>query len=332
MGKTIKTILFILLLSSFLISCKGNDAEAAPQSTSTFETLPSPTNAPDRVVLIAEEGADSWTLEQTNLTLQELAASSGLEYETRQSINSSEITADIKVLVFLSHPTNLGSLSNAAPNTQFIVISDQDWTPSTNVSIIRVDPTYQTFMAGYASVMLADNFRSGGMLTSEGGSLNIAYKNGAKYFCGLCNALIFPYNNYPLTKEVSPSATSTEWMQAFNELNLSTILFVYVPPQAYSSDLFNYIAQTNVKIIGITTPPAEAMPLWAGTFLIDGVSPIREIWNDVVAGRGGKTVNASLYLADTQAGLISQGRQALLNQVIDDLQAGTIYTLDPNAE
>jgi hypothetical protein len=48
-----------------------------------------------------------------------------------------------------------------------------------------------------------------------------------------------------------------------------------------------------------------------------------------LAGNGGKTIYASLYLADTQNGFISQGRQQLLQQVISDIQAGRIYPLDP---
>jgi hypothetical protein len=321
-------IILLMLIAVLLISCKGKTEEAAPQATPTSMPLPSPTTAVDRVVLITGEIQHAWTLQQANSTLQELAASSGFEYETRTEIQSNEITPDVKVLVFLSHPQNLGSLSNSAPNTQFIVISDQEWTPSTNVTLIRADSTNQVFMAGYAAVMLADNFRGGGLLTSENSNEIIAFKNGAKYFCGLCNAVITPLNNYPMTKEISQSSQPADWMQAFDELNQNTILYVFVPPPAYSTDLFNHIAQTSVKIIGITTPPAEAQAIWAGTFLIDGFTPIKDIWNDVLAGNGGKTVNASLYLADTQAGLISPGKQQLIQQVITELQAGRIYTLD----
>ncbi len=332
MRKKTTFLILLLIIGSLLISCKGKTEEAATPAAQTDIPLPTPTTAADRVVLITGDVQDTWTLQQANSILQELAASSALAFETRAAIQSNEITPDIKVLVFLNHPQNLGSLSNSASGTQFIVISDQEWTPSANVTIIRSDLTNQVFMAGFASVMLSDNFRGGGLLTSENSNLTTAYKNGAKYFCGLCNALITPLNRYPVTKEISQSSQPADWIAAFDEINLSTILYVFVPPQAYSTDLFNHIAQTSVKIIGIATPPAEAQAIWAGTILGDGLTPIKDIWNDVLTGNGGKTVNASLYLADTQAGLISPGKQQLLQQVITELQAGRIYTLDPMAE
>jgi len=332
MRKKTAFLFLLMVIGSLFISCKGKAQEAAIPEAPTSVPLPTPTTAADRVVLITGDIQDTWTLQQANTVLQELATSSGLVFETRTEIQSNEITPDMKVLVFLSHPQNLGSLSNSSSSTQFIVISDQEWTPESNVTIIRSDLTNQVFMAGYASVMLADNFRGGGLLTSATSNLTTAYKNGAKYFCGLCNAVITPLNRYPITKEIPQSSQAADWIAAFDEINSSTILYVFVPPQAYSTDLFNHIAQTNVKIVGIATPPPEAQAIWAGTFLIDGITPIQDIWDDVLAGNGGKTVNASLYLADTQTGLISPGRQQLLQQVIMELQAGRIYTLDPLAE
>ncbi|MGV8025803.1 MAG: hypothetical protein AB2L18_04510 [Anaerolineaceae bacterium] len=329
MRKKTAFLILLMVIGSLFISCKGKAEEAA---TPTSVPLPTPTTAADRVVLITGDVQDAWTLQQANTILQELATSSNLVFETRTAIQSNEITPDVKVLVFLSHPQNLGSLSNSASGTQFIVISDQEWTPESNVTIIRSDPTNQIFMAGFASVMLADNFRGGGLLTSENSNLITAYKNGSKYFCGLCNALITPLNKYPITKEITQSSQPADWIAAFDEINLNTILYVFVPPQAYSAELFNHIAQTSVKVIGITNPPAEAQSIWAGTILSDGLTPIKAIWNDVLAGNGGKTINASLYLADMQTGFISPGKQQLLQQVITELQAGRIYTLDPMAE
>ncbi|HAF60926.1 MAG TPA: hypothetical protein DCK95_01210 [Anaerolineaceae bacterium] len=325
-------ILLYVLIGSTLFACSPKNEPAVVQDTPAMEILPSPTTAPDRVVVITGDVQDSWTLEKANSTVQELATASGLEFESQISINSREITPDIKVLVYLYHPNNLGSLANSAPNTQFIVISDQEWTPSHNVSIIRADSTYQTFMAGYASVMLAENFRGGGLLTSEDSAKNVAYKNGAKFFCGSCSALISPLNSYPFTKEIPQSSPAADWITAFDEVNFNTILYMYIPPQAYSTELFNHIAQTNVKILGIATPPAEAFPIWAGTFLIDGFTPIKEIWDAVLQGNGGQTINASLSLADTQSGFISTGKQQIIQDVIAELQAGRIYTLNPMAE
>ena len=328
MKKNALVLVVLLFLGIFLGSCNGKSEEILPTEIPTEVPLPSPTPALDRVVLVTGDNPDSWMLQQATSTLQGLAQNSSLEFETRTNIQSNEITSDMKVLVFLSHPQNLGSLSNGAPDAQFIVISDEEWVPSSNVTIIRSDTKYQYFMAGYASVMLAENFRSGALLPIENGDFNTAYKNGAKYFCGICNAVISPLNAYPITRELSSSSAPADWINAFEEIRLNSILYVFVPPAAYSADLFNYIAQSGAYVIGIAAPPAEAQAVWAGTFLSDGISPITDIWNDVMAGNGGKTVFASLYLEDAQNGFISQGKQQLLQQVISDIQAGMIFPLD----
>jgi len=330
MKKNAAILVILLVFSIFFASCKGKADNVIFSATAT--NVPTSTPAADRVVLISGDNPDSWTLQQANFVIQGLAQKSGLEFEVRTNIQSNEITSDIKILVFLNHPQNLGSLSNDAPNTQFIVISNQDWTPSSNVTMIHSDPNSQYFMAGYASVMLADNFRGGALLNAENSERNTAYRNGAKYFCGICNAVITPLNQYPITKELPPTSSAADWINAFNEISLNTIVVVFIPPEAYSADLFNSIVQSGVKVIGISAPPAEAQPAWAGTFLIDGVDPIIDIWDDVIAGKGGKTVYASLYLADTQNGFISPGKQQLLEKTISELQAGRIYTLNPLSE
>jgi len=329
MRKFITTLILTSLFLGLASACGAQDNTPIPEPTPTIEVMPTPTMAPERAVLIADTATDAWTLEQATAALQELTYNSGLEFEIRSTINASEITPDIKVLVFLQHPENLGSLSNAAPGTQFIVISDQEWTPSANVNIIRSDTNHQVFMAGYAAVMLSDNFRGAGLLTVEEPELKTAFVIGAKFFCGLCNSLVYPLNVYPVYKELPSTSQPSEWLAGFNELALSTIQYLYIPPQAYSADLFNALAPSGIRLVGIISPPAEAAPMWAGTLKSDGFVPLRTIWDDVLQGIGGKTVYASLQLTDTQTGFIGEGKQKLINSVIEEMQAGRIYTQDP---
>ena len=86
--------------------------------------------------------------------LRELAASSALEFERREQVIANEITSDIKVMVFLNQPENLGSLASGAPGTQFVAIMDQDWNPGQNVTVIRRRDDHTAFMAGYLAALI----------------------------------------------------------------------------------------------------------------------------------------------------------------------------------
>ena len=301
-----------------------NHASLSPEATASPPNTPSP----DRVVLAISETDNATTVTDAENLLSELAAESNLEFETRQKIYTNEITPDVKIMVFLSNPENLGVLANVAPYTQFVVLSDRDWHPSANINIIRIKPEHQSFLAGYITTMIPANFRGGGLLATEDTLLNQAFENGGHYYCGLCQALVFPLNQYPATAIISGDSPASSWQAAFEELNLDIIQALYVAPESYSPELFNYLANYDIALIGIDPPIDEARSHWAVTILTDGISPILSIWNDLLEGKGGKTINASLKLTDIQSAYLTEGKLKLVQKVIDSLQAGEIYTLD----
>jgi len=322
--------IFLILPIILLCGCSKGQSEGFNSTESTVEAItpPTPTPLPDRVVLVRSAIDNLTTATDAEILLTNLAAASGLEFETRQEIFVNEITEDIKVLVFLTHPENLGSLANAAPQTQFIVLTDQDWNPSPNVSTIRLKPEHQVFLAGYIATMIPANYRGGGLLASDNTLPNQAFRNGGYYYCGLCQAVIYPLNQYPIAKDIPANSPASSWIAAFEELNLNTIESLYVTPEAYSPELFNYLTSHEIILLGIEPPPDEARPHWAVTVLSDGVSPIQEIWSDLSEGKGGKTINASLKLTDIQSIYITEGKLALVQKVINRLQVDEIYTLD----
>jgi hypothetical protein len=327
----IRYIFVFLILPTILLSgCSKGQPEGFNGTESTVEVItpPTPTPPPDRVVLVSSATANITTTTDAGILLTNLAAASGLEFETRQEIFVNEITADIKVLVFLSHPENLGSMANAAPQTQFIVLTDRDWNPSPNVTTIRLKPEHQVFLAGYIATMIPANYRGGGLLASENILPNQAFRNGGYYYCGLCQAVIYPLNQYPVAKDIPANSPASSWLAAFEDLNLSTIESLYITPEAYSLELFNYLTSYEIILLGIEPPPDEARPRWAVTVLSDGISPIQDIWSDLSEGKGGKTINASLKLTDIQSIYLTEGKMALVQKVISRLQAGEIYTLD----
>lgn len=324
-------LLLSLIVFSFLAGCKGLKNDKVEPTTEII-IQPTSTPKPDRVVLVSSSAANAESLNEATTFITELAVNSGLEFEKREQVFPNEISADVRIIIFLSHPENLGSLANAAPQTQFVVISDRDWTPTNNVTIIRLRPENQAFLAGYITGILPDDYRAGGLLNSENVQANTAFINGVYYYCGLCQALIFPLNKYPVSKALNADSTSANWIAAFEEMNLNTILSLYLTPEAYSAELFIYLSNYDIQLVGISTPPQEALAKWTVTVLPDGLSPIREIWETLLQGQGGQILNASLKLEDIQSSYFTQGKQIQVRELIDLFQAGEVFPLDVTIE
>jgi hypothetical protein len=295
---------------------------------------PSPTAGVERVMLIAPSDSDPAVMQFAEATLQELAAASALAFEKRESITANEIRPEIKIIVFLNHPDNLGSLAAGAPATQFISITDQDWNPGQNVSVIRTREDHTAFIAGYISAMLAPNFRAGALLPAEKPTISQAFINGTQYYCGLCASLIFPWTAYPVVSTQASASPAAAWQSGFDAINASKINVLYVANEAASPELLAYLAAQDIALIGSQTPAADGKPKWTATITEDGITPIREIWDDLLAGNGGKVLNATQKISDNQYvsvadGLVwlSQGKLDFAQLTIDALQDNLINPL-----
>jgi len=333
---TILLIIVIIIPSLFLSACGGKNNQPDEQQSSLPPTeIPTQIPTPaDRAVLIAPVGADAALVAEAQTLLTELASTSGLEFEVRQDLAVEQITSDVKIVVFLAQPDNLGSLVANAPNTRFVAISDQDWNPPSNVIIIRKRDDDVAFLSGYIAAMLAPNFRAGALLALENTQFNQSFQNGVSYYCGLCASSIYPLNQYPVIS-IQPSASPAEtWQAAFNEINVSKINVLFLTREAISAQLLTYLSGMDIAIISSQPPLDEGRSRWAATIYADGISPIREVWNDLLAGNGGKIVNASIKIADNQAITLtdgsvwlSQGKLVLVEKIIELLRANSIYTL-----
>ncbi len=332
-NKIVRLVILGLFFSTMFISCGGKQSGAeTPQ-----EIIPTSTNvptlAPGRAILVVAVETPPTELSEAQALVAELAAGTGLEFEVREEIFDNEITPDVKIIVFLEQPNNLGILAANAPDTQFVAISSQNWSPPANGTIILKDKTHVAFLSGYLSALLAPNFRVGALLISEDTVFNQAFTNGVSYFCGQCASVVYPLNRYPFLSQQPANSLPANWQAAFNEINANKINVLFLPGKAASGDLGTYLAGIDVAIIGDQTPPEELRSRWVATISSDGFSPLREIWDDLLNGQGGKVLNASLKISDINYvsltdGLVwlSQGKMDLLNKVISLLREGQIYT------
>jgi len=329
-------ILMLLVILCTLPACgsRSNPSadQSSPQPAIEFST-PTPL-PPDRVVLVPAADTNPDVLKEAQTMLSELSSASALEFEVRQEISHETLSPDIKVLVFLYHPENLGSLAAAAPSTQFVALSSQDWNPPANVTIIRTREYDAAFLSGYVSVLLAPNFRVGALLSAEQPQVGQAFQNGVLYYCGLCASALMPLNAYPLVSVQSAASPVETWQAAFNELNLSKINVLFLTPEAASPQLLSYLSAQDVALVGMQSPPAEGSSRWAATIGADNLTPIREIWSDLLSGSGGRIINAGIKLGDLQPinvqdGLVwlSPGKQILVEKITQLLREDQIYPL-----
>ena len=103
------------------------------------------------------------------------------------------------------------------------------------------------------------------------------------------------------------------------------VLTIFLHPDIVTQDLVNYIATTGVSMIG-TVSPEERPGGWVMTIQPDVLKAIQSAWPGLVSGQGGVTVQSPLGLADIDPTLLSPGKQRLVEQTLDDLQAGRIGT------
>jgi hypothetical protein len=98
---------------------------------------------------------------------------------------------------------------------------------------------------------------------------------------------------------------------------------IFLYPDIYTQDLATYIGTTGTSMIGTITP--EQRPAgWMMTIRPDVVKAIQNAWPQLSSGQGGLTIQSPLGLADVDPTLLSEGKQRLVEQTLQELQAGKI--------
>ncbi len=325
----------VFLLITLLISggCRpAVEVAADPESPPATATLPEPTNTPlppsELLVLVAAAETEASQVQAVEALLAETAASNGMEFETLSALSAAEVTPELKLAVYLSPPPNLMDVVRAAPQTQFIAVSQVDLEAAPNLSVIRHRPEQAAFIAGAAAVVIAFDWRSAGLLPADsllGAAHEDLFRNGGGYFCGICNPFYAPHVRFPLTAALPLGSDFNAWRQAVDELLLKVVYVIYIAPEVASPELLTYLAvEKNLILLGGQSPPDEVRPRWAATITSDILTPLQELLPTLLAGEGGKVLPANLIFTDVQPALFSPGRQMLVEQIRDDLREGWI--------
>lgn len=338
-----KLMLGVFIVLLFLAGCSSaveitplsTETSPAAQPSDTPQAMPTQTAAtpPGRVVLVSSElqGIDTASFSEQ---VASLAAQSGLIFDERTSFDLNEIGEDWQIVVLTRSEPVLSEALTAFPEVQFVVLSEQELTMAPNLSVIRLRWDYQAFMAGYLSILITYDWRTGGIFPpGDSGALQAeAFVNGGQYFCGICASKLSPIIRFPVTTSISGDADAGVWQAEVDAL-LGNILYgLYVAPGSSSTEMLNNLAQRGLVLVGGETPAAELRPRWAATVSIDPSSAFAEIWQGVVAGRGGTILEASIRIKDINEEYFSVGRQRLVEETLQELEAGWINPLDVPVE
>jgi hypothetical protein len=327
-------ILFVVLLIA-LSGCGGRQAAATitPTSTATpivAATLTATASTPLAIlVLPADLDPDTSNLYQK--TVYDLTQASGLRFQVRNTLTTADLEPALKVVIALPPDPGIAALAAVAPQVQFLAINIPDITPGGNVSVLgnNSQSDVSAFIAGYTAALITDDYRIGMMMPKDNPdavrALN-AYASGMVFYCGICRPFYYLPWTYPQYIEIPADEDKANYHAYADVLILQyKVRTIYLYPDIATPDLEDYIGTTGVSMIG-TVAPEQKPAGWVMTIQPDVIKAIQNAWPQLVSGQGGITVQSPLGLADIDPTLLSPGKQRLVQQTLDDLQAGLIST------
>ncbi len=333
-------ILLGLIMLIMLAACSPQTPESTLEPTETEVATEAPVEP--EVTPVVDETADVPTVLMVTgprtdpsvaylvqPVLRSLAADSGMAFSQEESISQDQLTPDTRVVVAVGSDLDIPSLAATAPEVVFVVIGQPGVTPTQNITVIGdpvTDQRNQSFLAGYLAALISSDHKVGALVPSDsdqGEVIAEAFILGAEFYCGVCNPLYPPFNNFPQTEALSSANTQDGFQTAVDALKLSGVEVLYIPGELASSEVLDYVDEQGMIVVGDISP---AMPYknWAGTVKINPADALSAIWQELLTGTTGMQVSGTITLMDRNADLISDGRLRLFEETAADLEAGLI--------
>lgn len=339
-----KKQLFLLCFSIALLILTGCNMpqKAAVPPTETpqeiVEDTPEPTETPtplpqrEKIAFVPSEEVPVIT-ENLTKALEPLCAE---VYECQTASNEDAVDSDTDFIIFAEEPTALASLKDRFPQAHFIVVSDAK-TSFPGVWTIQYDPAYLPFLAGLAAASNAYDWRCAGLLPSDstlwGADAADYFANGAHYFCGNCRPALAPYVNFPIVISLPGASSPESWSSQFDEAQRNFIYTAFLSDEAVSQDLLQKLISLNVRMIGVSTPPAGLEGNWLATINFDWGASLNRVISRALNGEAEGTV--PLVLSVIPGALtedFSSGKALLLQRAYDDLLSGRLSPDTPTKE
>jgi hypothetical protein len=333
-----RSILLFIVIIVALSACGGNNSAATstpiPTDTPIIPPTLTPTATTPLAILVEPADLDPETSKLYQKTVYDLAQASGFRFQVRNTLTAADLEPGLKIVIVFPPDPGIVALAAAAPQVQFLAINLPEVPAAGNISVMGNSSQTDVagFLAGYTAAMITPDYRIGMILPKDNAdalrALN-AYATGMAFYCGACRPLYFYPAPFPQYVEIGAEEDPVNYNAYADILLLQRkVLAFFLYPDIATEDLMNYIGTTGSYLIG-TISPEQRPAGWVMTIQPDVVKAIQNAWPGLVSGQGGITVQSPLGLADVDSTILSPGKQRLVEQTLNDLQAGRISTV-PN--
>jgi hypothetical protein len=327
-------VLVTMLAVLILAACSKPTATSVNPTTAPTGTIVAPTQTatPASLLLVDPAGAASGEIKSS---LQAFAASNGLTYLENPDL-AGDLTG-VKVAVVFGDALGYKEQAGANSGAQFVFIGATSETAAGNISLIRERPQDLSFLAGYLASLVAEDWRSGGLLSSNSlpiETIGNAFYNGGKYICSYCLPVYPPYPPYtdlyppysPIYLDVSGKA-APDMVVDVSTLAQYKLDTLFVTAQADLPEVLDAAEAAGMYLIG-ENPLSTNAARYAAILDYEVKPALEAMLPQLLAGQGGQTAVAKVVLAVlNNSQKISPARQALFASVADSLAVDEIIPL-----
>ncbi len=302
--------------------------EDEPGSVTTEEPrTPTETPSAPDVLLVISPTAEGSLVSRLTDALESLVSERDLAFESVDGLSPDILTGTVQIVVAVGSDLSVAEAAGSHPEIQFVAIGDPQTAPAQNLSVIASgadDQVDRAFMAGYLAALVSNDHKVAALFPEDKTSVRVdAYLNGARFYCGICRPLYPPYNVFPYVQYLPAENASDGFQPVVDSLALYGVEVLYIPNSLATPELLSYLAELGVKVVGDQSPD---MPRnnWVGTVMTDPVPALISLWDTLFTENSGSLFPTQITVSDTEAGLLSEGRKRLFDEIAEDLLAGLI--------
>ncbi len=333
----LRKLAFAILGLTLLTACtsSGRNTPETPTALPTATIPPTPGTPLTILILPADLPQDEYDSYQT--LIYDLAQASQMRFQVLNALSVEEMQAELpalKVVVAIAPDPGLAALAAAAPQVQFLGIGIPGLRAMPNLSTVGAEGPpvdQQAFLAGYIAGMLAPEWRVGILTqrdTPGGEAARTGFEHGYSFYCGDCFNPNFNQPNrhglYPIIVRIPVDESEANYRGYADLLLDNQVNVAYVFPAVATREVTTYLAQYGALLVGETLPSEDLRASWIVSIQADPISAIQAIFPELVAGNGGQVLETPLVLQDVNPSLLSEGKQNLVQEILDGLQNGTI--------
>ncbi len=279
------------------------------------------------MLLILPADLDPVLVQQAQAAIGDLAASTGIVFQSQPDLQSADLPQDLAYLVWLGAPSaeDLTAATTLASTARIVAPGVDGYSPQPNLTLLQPPPDadlQSAFLAGFTAALITEDYRVASLVedsSDRATAVADAFRAGAEYYCGLCRPERPPFEAYPLT--FSYTFTSGSPASLLSGTGVQT---VFLPPELAEAHTVADLADAGITLVGTIPPPPEASQHWAATFQPAPLAAVEAAWPEITGSSPPATVTMPITVQDVNDSLLSQGRLRLVIQTQNDIAMGLI--------